>query len=154
MDLIGLEEELKQSGDSMSRPKHTSNMCHSKIIKAGKAICNTFLRKLWAFFKHYFAISCNFLKKFVIKQLSQICINPGAHSSNLADGWDCGLWCDSPLCPTAGLVPHQEVVCSLLSPYKCTDRVFEGPPCSSIIENICRRNESRACIHKSNSSSV
>lgn len=94
------------------------------------------------------------LKKCMTKQLSQICIYSGAYSSNLGDGWDCGLWCDSPLCPNAGLAPHQGVVCSLLSPYKCTDRVFEGPPCSSIIENICRRNESRTCIHQSKSNSV
>lgn len=56
--------------------------------------------------------------------------------ANLCDDWDCVLWCDSPLGPTVGLALHQEAVCSLLSPYKCTYTVFEGPQCSSIIENI------------------
>lgn len=67
-------------------------------------------------------------------------VKPSLQSSqvpaNLWDDWGCVLWCNSPLGPTVGLVPHQEVACSLLSPYKCTDRAYEGPQCSSIIENI------------------
>lgn len=46
MDLIGLEDELKRSGDSISGTKNPSNVCHKKILKAGKAKCSIIL---WPF---------------------------------------------------------------------------------------------------------
>lgn len=61
MDLIGLEGELKQSGDCMSGTKHRAN-CVIKGTKVGTAICSIFLSRIWTFCHNYLVVQCNFPK--------------------------------------------------------------------------------------------
>lgn len=130
VDFIGLDEELKQSGDSKSeRKKEEKSLSDSAHIIYNS---NIFKRYLSYFLNMHFLTGPQLLLCFPF--ITHGCIR--SHLAHLCGGGDCGLWCGFLLAPTSDLALHQEEVYSLLSLYRCTCSACGGPQCSSKAENI------------------